>query len=143
MSEEFKTSTPLRMSAYFYSFDQTGTRFIDMILCAVASAGKAYHHTESWCEEAGVYPGLRGSCPVEWIQNAANDGSAQARSLIEAMKRIDEEYTLWMVARATTDPDIEREAARKLSSAIFSARAALIAMEEPPAISTQKDHAHD
>lgn len=69
----------LRMDAYYYGFDPTGVPAIDLILCAVATAGKAYHHTNSWCDECGplVEP-LRGQTPVEWIQNAANDAAELA-----------------------------------------------------------------
>jgi hypothetical protein len=37
-----------RMDAYYYGFERTGVGFIDAILSAVAIAGKASHHTESW-----------------------------------------------------------------------------------------------
>lgn len=71
----------MRMEAYYYSFAPTGVEAIDRILSAVANAGKAFHHTESWTEvDAGPRDGLRGESPVEWIQNAAND-AAKALSL--------------------------------------------------------------
>ena len=68
----------MRMNAYYFSFDRTGDEDIDRILSAVACAGKAFHHTDSWNEEA--YDGSapephRGRTPVEWIQNAANDAA--------------------------------------------------------------------
>lgn len=71
-------SDELRMSAYYYSFEPTGVPEIDMILSAVACAGKAYHHTESWNDEPGwqMLP-HEGNTPVEWIQNAA-DKAAKA-----------------------------------------------------------------
>jgi hypothetical protein len=69
-----------RMSAYYYQFDRTGVDAIDKILSAVASAGKAYHHTEWWSEEGEYGPGERepftGTSCVEWIQNAANEAAA-------------------------------------------------------------------
>lgn len=37
---------------YFISFEPTGNEHVDAVLAAVASAGKACHHTEGWCEEA-------------------------------------------------------------------------------------------
>ena len=46
MSED----TELRMSAYYYGFDETGIRVIDEILSAVATAGKCCHHTDAWCD---------------------------------------------------------------------------------------------
>lgn len=72
---------PLRMDAYYYSFKPTGVREIDLILSAVACAGKSYHHTESWNEEACEREGLSGTSPIEWIQNAANE-AARARSAV-------------------------------------------------------------
>lgn len=74
----------MRMNAYYYGFEPTGVVEIDRILSAVACAGKAYHHTESWGEEVMAYGTptgapehfLRGKTPVEWIQNAAKDAAA-------------------------------------------------------------------
>lgn len=65
-------SPSLRMDAYYYSFDRTGVEAIDRILCAVASAGKAYHHTECWNDDHGPRVNCEGDTPAEWIQNAAN-----------------------------------------------------------------------
>lgn len=65
-----------RMDAYYYSFEPTGVEAIDRILSAVACAGKAFHHTEEWNEEATPREHLRGTTPKEWIQNAANDAAA-------------------------------------------------------------------
>lgn len=53
--------------AYYYSFDATGNEHIDAILDAVARAGRAYHHTDGWRDEA-----YGDGTPVEWIQDAAN-----------------------------------------------------------------------
>ena len=72
----------LRLDAYYYEFDQTGVREIDVILSAVACAGKAAHHTEDWGEWVNNperYGPFRGPSPVDWIQNAAND-AATARA---------------------------------------------------------------
>ena len=66
----------MRMDAYYYEFDETGVLEIDKILSAIACAGKAYHHTEDWCEETEPYePEHSGKNPVEWIQNAANEAA--------------------------------------------------------------------
>jgi hypothetical protein len=54
------------MNAYFYSFQPTGVLEIDTILSAVATAGKAFHHTEEWNEPMG-----NGETPVQTIQDAA------------------------------------------------------------------------
>jgi len=68
----------MRLDAYYYGFTPTGNEAIDRILCAVACAGKAYHHTEDWNDDvSGPYePFLRGKTVAEWIQNAANDAAA-------------------------------------------------------------------
>lgn len=70
----------LRMHAYYYGFAPTGVPEIDKILSAVACAGKAYHHTESWTDECNGSPrGHTGNCPAEWIQNAANEAASALR----------------------------------------------------------------
>lgn len=71
-------SDDLRMNAYYYGFTPTGVPEIDKILSAVACAGKAYHHTDSWTEES-EYPPHEGKTPVEWIQNAANAAALALR----------------------------------------------------------------
>jgi hypothetical protein len=65
----------LRMNAYYYGFASTGVPEIDKILSAVACAGKAFHHTECWLDDADPYEGHSGETPVDWIQNAANDAA--------------------------------------------------------------------
>ena len=73
---------PIRMEAYYYSFASTGVPAIDVILSAVACAGKAYHHTDDWGDNSSPYHELhRGECPVDWIQNAADDA---AKSILTA-----------------------------------------------------------
>ncbi|HEX2880362.1 MAG TPA: hypothetical protein VHO25_12595, partial [Polyangiaceae bacterium] len=56
----------LRMYGYYYAFEATGVREVDMILSSVAIAGKRYHLTEDWNEETP------GPAPVDVIQAAAN-----------------------------------------------------------------------
>lgn len=69
-------SDELRMDAYYYSFEETGQDAVDLVLSAVACAGKAYHHTEDWNESCGAYHSrISGGSPREWIQNAANDAA--------------------------------------------------------------------
>jgi hypothetical protein len=72
----------LRMDAYYYGFKPTGVPAIDRILSAVACAGKAYHHTESWSDDDCSYTpeGHTGRTPVAWIQNAANDAANALRA---------------------------------------------------------------
>jgi hypothetical protein len=64
----------LRMDAYWYGFDKTGVDEIDKILSAVACAGKAFHNTAYWSEEAS-HSHHAGETPIEWIQNAANEAA--------------------------------------------------------------------
>ncbi len=72
----------LRMDAYYYGFEPTGVREIDLILSAVACAGKAYHHTESWNERDESHE----PSPVDRIQDAAN---AAARAMLrEELSRL-------------------------------------------------------
>lgn len=74
---------PMKMDAYYYGFCFTGVREIDVILSAVACAGKAYHHTESWNDECSPYHELhRGSTPADWIQNAASDAAVALTALL-------------------------------------------------------------
>jgi len=66
------------MDGYYIGFDRTGVFEIDLILSAVACAGKAFHHTADWSDDCGVYDDrFRGKSPMDWIQNAAID-AAQA-----------------------------------------------------------------
>jgi hypothetical protein len=67
----------LRMNAYYYRFDKTGVPAIDKILSAVACAGKAFHHTESWCDEAYTPFGHTGTRPIDWIINAADEAALE------------------------------------------------------------------
>ena len=70
----------IRMNAYYYGFEKTGNEDIDKILSAVACAGKAFHHTESWNDDCQPYTGCEGKGPAEWIQNAANNAAKTNRS---------------------------------------------------------------
>ena len=66
--------TERRMNAYYYSFEPTGCDPVDEILSAVACAGKAYHHTDSWDDPPWGDP----DAPTERdkIQDAANKAAA-------------------------------------------------------------------
>ena len=68
-----------RLNAYYYSFEPTGCDAVDAVLEAVASAGKAFHHTEDWQDAWTDKP-----APVDWIQTAANEA---ATALREAERR--------------------------------------------------------
>jgi hypothetical protein len=90
-SENERQSEELRMDAYYYGFSQTGIREIDLILSAVACAGKAFHHTESWNDEWEYEP-HEGATPVAWIQNASEKAAAEierlTRELAEAKQAV-------------------------------------------------------
>src|ERR1700722_4353833 len=70
------------MMAYYYSFDSTGTGPIDAVLEAVAAAGKAYHHTESWNDTG--YDG--GPSHTTKIQEAAQRGAERFKIMETALK---------------------------------------------------------
>ena len=87
-----RLDNPLRMDAYYFGFTPTGEELIDRILSAVASAGKAYHHTEDWTEAIDPYEDVfRGQTCAEWIQYAANDAAAVIKwlpALIDAAQTL-------------------------------------------------------
>lgn len=87
----------MRLDAYYYGFEPTGQDAIDKILSAVACAGKAFHHTESWTDEAIAPNYHTGANPAEWIQSAA-------------VKAAEE------VARLRAERDAEREGWEKASA---------------------------
>ena len=74
-------SDELRMDAYYFGFDATGCRDVDLILSAVASAGKAYHHTSDWTEELPHHPHYDGNTPAGWVQSSAAKAAARIESL--------------------------------------------------------------
>jgi len=74
-----------RMDAYYYDFESTKNAAIDKILGAVACAGKAYHHTQDWCDETSPYDDHTGKTPTEWIQNAAIE-AADALAAMQAQR---------------------------------------------------------
>lgn len=90
-SSASETGKPLRMNAYYYSFDETGSLEIDGILSAVAVAGKAFHHTQNWADEDSNYGD--GSL-IDLIQNKANAAAKQISSLTERVKELEDEIKL-------------------------------------------------
>lgn len=70
--------------AYYFGFEPTGQKGIDLILGAVCAAGKGHHHTESWGDEdmcscdAGSY--------IDLIQAAAAEASERQKELVEALE---------------------------------------------------------
>ncbi|WP_423812392.1 hypothetical protein [Pseudomonas asiatica] len=84
------TDNKLRMDAYYYGFDETGQPDIDLILSAVACAGKSFHHTDQWNDEDSPWPGHSGNSPIEWIANAALSAAqemARLKSENEALRK--------------------------------------------------------
>lgn len=63
----------LRLSAYYFGFDSTGNEHIDLVLAAVAAAGKGFHSTEMWADDEYQ----QGWSYVDLIQAAANEAAAQ------------------------------------------------------------------
>jgi len=61
------------LRAYYYSFRATGDADIDLILAAVAAAGKGAHHTDGWLDD-DYGPSYR-----DQIQEAA-DRAAKVRT---------------------------------------------------------------
>ena len=79
-------SDELRMNAYYFGFTPTGVREIDLILSAIAHAGKGYHHTEYWLDPVEDYGPFRGGAYgyAGWIQRAAEDAAAEIKRLRDA-----------------------------------------------------------
>lgn len=68
-----------RMQAYYFGFEPTGVPEIDLILSAVACAGKSFHHTEHWLDSCEPWDHHEGNSPAEWIHNAATKAAAAMR----------------------------------------------------------------
>lgn len=84
LDDEAHGAAPLRLDAYYYGFDPTGVRAVDLVLASVARAGKAYHHTESWTDAE-----ILGESCAESIQKAANAAAvfiAAQRASIAALE---------------------------------------------------------
>ncbi len=79
-----------RMDAYYYEFEPTKNVAIDKILGAVGCAGRAYHHTQNWCDIANQYDDHTGVTPIEWIQNAAFEAANEIERLCAREARLRE-----------------------------------------------------
>lgn len=70
------------MDAYYYGFSETGNPDIDLILAAVAAAGKGFHNTESWNDDdewsCSYGPEGREVCYRELIQRMAQRAARKA-----------------------------------------------------------------
>lgn len=120
-----------RMDAYYYGFVCTGIDAIDLILSAVACAGKAFHNTEDWTENSRPWHGrLRGRNPVEWIQNAAADAAAVLQaaprngSTEEPSRRAEQAYVEgaleWLARECDSAEGLGSEAIAKRIRAILA-----------------------
>lgn len=89
---EAALSPGARMDAYYYSFRNTGLAVIDSILSAVATAGKAHHHTEEW-GEAGTWDDK--PTHESRIQSAADESATLVRELVAELKTAREEARQW------------------------------------------------
>lgn len=113
----------MRMDAYYFGFTPTGIEVVDRILSAVACAGKAYHHTESWTEPATPYEDfLRGATCAEWIQYAAADAASALKAQDEKLARLGEALERIVGLRNALEP-ISREAADVAAAALADAGA--------------------
>ena len=118
-----RLDNPLRMDAYYFGFTPTGEELIDRILSAVASAGKAYHHTEDWTEAIDPYEDVfRGQTCAEWIQYAANDAAA-------VIKRLPALIEVAAGAQMILD-EVKTEGTEYSSPGIRATRAALARLDE-------------
>lgn len=101
------TDNKLRMDAYYYGFDETGQPDIDLILSAVACAGKSFHHTDQWNDEDSPWPGHSGNSPIEWIANAALSAAqemARLKAENEALRKDAERYRFVRNPIGTSSP---------------------------------------
>lgn len=64
-----------RFDAYYYSFEPTGCEPVDLILMAVARAGKLAHHTDTWQNDQYHWSHYGGT-PADLIQAAAESAAA-------------------------------------------------------------------
>jgi len=119
------THTPkLRMNAYYYSFKETGDRSIDLILSAVASAGKGSHHTDQWSDVP--YGRDDGLTLVDHIQNAANNAKAERDTLKEINAELLEALILILpLAKGYSPADQSSAAKRTCQSWIDAAENAI------------------
>ena len=69
--------TGMRMQGYYIGFDQTGHEGVDLLLSAIAYAGKMYHSTEHWHEEMCD----RDYSCADLIQLAAKHLAAEIRAM--------------------------------------------------------------
>ena len=110
-------SEALSMDSYYYSFEATGIYEIDKILSAVATASKAVHHTEGWWTDftnSFSYPPHKGACPIDWIQNAANEAA-----VVFSPKDQSERATFEMAARLLKERDTLVEALQNSFCVVF------------------------
>jgi len=93
---EAALSPDARMDAYYYSFRNTGLAVIDSRLSAVATAGKAYHHTEEW-GEAGTWDDK--PTHESRIQSAADESATLVRELVAELKTARERIAAFEVGQ--------------------------------------------
>ena len=94
------------LRAYYYSFTPTGQREVDLILYAVARAGKAFHHTSQWADDEmeGFYEHCEGDTCEQWIQNAANKAAAELATLRARVAELERDAARWIDPHSKVRP---------------------------------------
>lgn len=92
----------MNLQSFNFSFEPTGDKDIDLILSAVANAGKYFHSTEHWNDEAPYKSDddLKGRTPIDWISNAAIDAAAANGSEVERLRAA----LVWVRANYASGP---------------------------------------
>lgn len=87
-----------RTRAYYYSPDPTGEVTVDIILSAVAWAGKLSHNTGYWSEnigpdrfDYGPFLAGRDQSPADVIDAAAHDAAAEIAGLRERISMLEKQ----------------------------------------------------
>ncbi len=82
--------------AYYYTIEGTGQDCIDRIALAINTAGKCFHATEEWADEADPQDdNLTGSIPLDWIQNAINAAAKEIQKLREEKEHKEKMDPIW------------------------------------------------
>lgn len=110
--------------AYYYGFIPTRCYPVDVILHAVAKAGKSFHHTEEWGTKVEPYTEhLSGYCPVDWIENAASQAAERMKQLeasnaelLEALQALDAAYKR-LRPSGYPESDAEKQASAAIAKA--------------------------
>lgn len=86
-----------KLSAYYYGFSPVGVSEVDLVLAAVAAAGKGYHHTEDWGDPIRGEDGAPSY--IDLIQEAANQAAARIRELEKDNERLQKDLASFTARR--------------------------------------------